>query len=88
MIDAPNIGAPKYITQIFTDLKGEIESNKTVVRGFNSSLSSMNRQKSQQGNMSLKWHSRPGGLNGYRQSMLPLKAAQFTSQVYMECSTE
>lgn len=54
MIDAPNIGAPKYITQIFTDLKGEIESNKTVVRGFNSSLSSMNRQKSQQGNMSLK----------------------------------
>ena len=26
-IYAPNIGAPKYIKQIFTDIKGETDSN-------------------------------------------------------------
>ena len=29
-IYAPNIGAPQYITQILTDLKGEINSNTIV----------------------------------------------------------
>ena len=27
----PNIGAPKYIKQILTDLKGEIDSNTIIV---------------------------------------------------------
>ena len=28
-IYAPNIGAPKYIKQILTDIKGEIDRNKS-----------------------------------------------------------
>ena len=28
---APNIGVPKYIRQILTDIKGEIDSNTIVV---------------------------------------------------------
>jgi len=34
-IDAPKIGAPKYIKQISIDLKGEIDSNTTIVGDFN-----------------------------------------------------
>ena len=30
-IQAPNIGAPQYIRQILTDIKGEIDSNTTIV---------------------------------------------------------
>ena len=30
-IYAPNIGAPQYIRQILTDIKGEIDSNTTIV---------------------------------------------------------
>ncbi len=30
-IYAPNIGAPKYIQQILTDLKGEIDGNIVIV---------------------------------------------------------
>lgn len=30
-----NVGAPKYIMQILTDLKGEIGSNRIIVGDFN-----------------------------------------------------
>ena len=30
-IYAPNIGAPQYIRQTLTDIKGEIDSNKIIV---------------------------------------------------------
>ena len=30
--DAPNIGAPQYIRQILTAIKGEIDSNTIIVR--------------------------------------------------------
>ena len=30
-IYAPNIGAPKYIKQILTDIKGETERNKKII---------------------------------------------------------
>ena len=30
-IYAPNIGTPKYIKQILTDIKGEIDENKIIV---------------------------------------------------------
>ena len=32
---ALNIGAPKYIKQILTDIKGETESNKIIIEDFN-----------------------------------------------------
>ena len=40
---ASNIGAPKYIKQILTDLKGEIDSNTVIVGDFNTPLSPMDR---------------------------------------------
>ena len=42
-IDAPNIGAPQYIGQTLTDLKGEIDSNTMIVWDFNTPLTPMER---------------------------------------------
>ena len=42
-IYAPNIEAPKYIKQILTDLKEEIDSNTKRVAYFNAPLTSMDR---------------------------------------------
>ena len=47
-IYAPNIGAPQYIRQILTDIKGEIDNNTIIVGDFNTPLvpmdSSSNRK--------------------------------------------
>ena len=40
-IYAPNIGAPQYIRQILTAIKGEIDSNTIIVGDFNTPLSPM-----------------------------------------------
>ena len=41
---APNIGAPpKYIKQIHTDIKEEIDKNTVIVGDINTPLTSMNR---------------------------------------------
>ena len=37
-IYAPNIGAPQYIRQILTDIKGEIDNNTIIVGDFNTGL--------------------------------------------------
>ena len=42
-IYAPNIGAPQYIRQMLTAIKGEIDSNKIIVGDFNTRLSPMDR---------------------------------------------
>ena len=42
-IYAPNIGAPQYIRQMLTAMKGEIDSNTIIVGDFNISLSPMDR---------------------------------------------
>ena len=42
-IYAPNIGAPQYIRQMLTTLKGEINSNTIIVGDFNTLLSSMDQ---------------------------------------------
>ena len=47
-IYAPNIGAPRYIQQILTDIKGETDGNTIIVGDFKSLLTSMDwssRQK-------------------------------------------
>ena len=44
---APNIGAPQYIRQILTAIKGEINSNTIIVGDFNTPFSSMDRSSSQ-----------------------------------------
>ena len=42
-IYAPNIGAPQYIRQMLTAIKGEINSNTIIVGDFNTPLSPMHR---------------------------------------------
>ena len=42
-IYAPNIGAPQYIRQMLTAIKGEIDSNAIIVGDFNTPLSPMDR---------------------------------------------
>ena len=42
-IYAPDIGAPQYIRQTLSDVKGEIDSNTIIVGHFNPPLSSVDR---------------------------------------------
>ena len=42
-IYAPNIGAPQYIRQTLTAIKGEIESNTVIVGDFNTSFTPMDK---------------------------------------------
>ena len=42
-IYAPNIGAPQYIRQMLTAIKGEIDSNTVIVGDFNTALSPMDQ---------------------------------------------
>uniref|UniRef100_A0A8C4PV99 RNA-directed DNA polymerase n=1 Tax=Equus asinus asinus TaxID=83772 RepID=A0A8C4PV99_EQUAS len=46
-IYAPNIGAPKYIKQLLTDIRGEIDSNTIIVGDFNTPLTPMDRSSKQ-----------------------------------------
>ena len=46
-IYAPNIGAPRYLPQILTDIKGEIDGNTITVGDFNTPLTSMDRSSRQ-----------------------------------------
>ena len=46
-IYGPNIGAPQYIRQMLTDIKGEIDSNTIIVGDFNTSLTPMNGSSNQ-----------------------------------------
>ena len=49
-IYAPNIGAPPYIRQMLTAIKGEIDSNTIIVGDFNTPLSPMDRSSKQKVN--------------------------------------
>ena len=46
-IYAPNIGAPQYIRQMLTSMKGEINNNTIIVGDFNTPLTSMDRSTKQ-----------------------------------------
>ena len=46
-IYAPNIGAPQYIRQMLTSMKGEINSNTIIVGDFNTSLTPRDRSTKQ-----------------------------------------
>ena len=46
-IYAPNRGAPQYIRQTLTDIKGEIDSNTVIVGHFNIPLTPMDRSSKQ-----------------------------------------
>ena len=42
-IYAPNIGAPHYVRQMLTSMKGEINNNTIIVGDFNTPLTPMDR---------------------------------------------
>ena len=42
-IYAPNIGAPQYIRQMLTAIKGEINNNTIIAGDFNTPLTTMDR---------------------------------------------
>ena len=46
-IYSPNIGAPQYIRQTLTDIKGEIDSNTILVGHINTSLITLERSSKQ-----------------------------------------
>ena len=49
-IYAPNIGAPQYIRQMLTTIKGEINSSTIIVRDVNNPLTPMDRSSKQKMN--------------------------------------
>ena len=53
-IYTPNIGAPRYLQQILTDIKGEIYGNTIIVGDFNTPFTSMDRSPRQQINKATK----------------------------------
>ena len=46
-IYAPNIGAPQCIRQMLASMKGEINSNTTIVEDYNTPLTPMNKSTKQ-----------------------------------------
>ena len=46
-IYAPNIGAPQYLREILTSMKGEINNNTIIVGDFNTPLTPMDRSTKQ-----------------------------------------
>ena len=46
-IYAPNIGAPHYVRQMLTNMKGEIHNNTILVGDFNTPLTPMGRSTGQ-----------------------------------------
>ena len=46
-IYAPNIGAPQYLRQILTSIKGKIDRNIIIVGDFNTPLSPIDRSSRQ-----------------------------------------
>ena len=49
-IYAPNMGAPRYIRQTLTDIKGEVNNNTITIGDFNTQLTAMDRSASKTGN--------------------------------------
>ena len=45
-IYAPNIGAPHYVRQMLTSMKGEVNSNTIIVGDFNTPLTPVDRSNS------------------------------------------
>ena len=44
-VHVPKIGPPKYIKQVLTDIKGEIDSNTVILEDFNTPVDRSSRQK-------------------------------------------
>ena len=53
-IYAPYIRAPQYIRQTLTDIKGETDRNKIIVRDFNTPLTPMDRSSKEKINKEIQ----------------------------------
>ena len=53
-IYAPNMGAPQYVRQMLTSMKGEINNNTIIVGDFNIPLTPMDRSTKQKFNKEFK----------------------------------
>ena len=53
-IHAPNIGAPQYVRQMLTSMKGEVNSNTIIVGGLNTTLTPMDRSTKQKNNKEIQ----------------------------------
>ena len=51
---APNIGAPQYVRQMLTSMKGEINNNTIIVGDFNTPLTPMDRSTKQKINKEIQ----------------------------------
>ena len=51
---APDIGAPQYVRQTLTDIKGEIDSSAIIVGDFNSPLTPTDRSSKQKTNKEIQ----------------------------------
>ena len=54
IIYAPNIGAPQYVRQMLTSMKGEINNNTRIVGDFNTPLTPMDRSTKQKINKEIQ----------------------------------
>ena len=63
---APNMGAPQYVRQMLTTMKGEIDSKTIIIGDFNTPLTPMDRSnKINKETQVFKWHSIPDIFNSY-----------------------
>ena len=53
-IYAPNIGAPQYVRQMLTSMKGEINNNKIIAGDFNTPITPMDRSTKQKINKEMQ----------------------------------
>ena len=74
-IYAPNIGAPQYIRQTLTDIKGGIDSNTIIVGDVNIPLTPMDRSSKQ------KINKEPQVLNNILNEMILLISSGHSIQM-------
>ena len=90
-IYAPNTGAPQYIRQTLTDIKGEIDSNTIIVGDFNTTLTPMDRSSKQKINKETQvlnsTLTEMDLIDIFRTSHLNAEEYICTSQVHMEHSS-
>ena len=76
-VQATKTGALKYIKQILTDIKGDIDKNTIIVEDFNTLLISVDRSSRQKVNKAAMVHNRPNGFIDIQRTSRP-KAEEYT----------
>ena len=83
----PNIGAPTYMKQLLTDIKGDIDSKILIIGDFNTPLTPMNRSSRQKINKkTVALHDTQDQINliDIFKHFTPKQQNIFSSQVHIE----